>query len=433
MSFLPYEQFDAEWDALEVLMKLEITVPSMGESVVEAIVGALLASSGALVEMDQELLELETDKVNQLLFAPQRGRIEWVVKTGDQVKIGQRLGWLESEAQQQPEEAAPSQPPLANIAASSAPKQEEKQRSTKEALTAASEPSLRYEKEQFMADLKASSSQVSQPPERPSLAAPEEGKKRGEERPAIEPSKAPSEQMAMERRERLETRHPMPKIRQVIAQRLVEAQQQSAMLTTFNEVDMGELMQLRSRYQELFQKKHQIKLGMMSFFVKAVVRALQRHPKVNSYIDGTDIVQRHYYDLSIAVSTERGLVVPVLRHADELSFAQIERAISDYAKRAREGKLALEELQGGGFTITNGGVYGSLLSTPLLNPPQCAILGMHAIQKRAVVVDEQVQIRPMMYLALSYDHRLLDGKEAVTFLIAIKELIEAPSQLLFDL
>ena len=225
----------------------------------------------------------------------------------------------------------------------------------------------------------------------------------------------------------------MTRLRQTIARRLKEAQNNAAMLTTFNEVDMGKVMALRSEYRDLFEKKHGVKLGFMGFFVKACVQALKEIPAVNGEIDGTDIVYKNYYHIGVAVGTERGLVVPVLRDADRMSVAAIDTAIADFGKRAREGKLGLEEMQGGTFTISNGGVYGSLLSTPILNAPQSGILGMHRIEERAVVRDGQIVARPMMYLALSYDHRLVDGKEAVTFLVQVKEAIEDPKRLVLDL
>ena len=230
-----------------------------------------------------------------------------------------------------------------------------------------------------------------------------------------------------------EERVKMTRLRKRIAERLKDSQNTAAMLTTFNEVDMTNIMQLRSKHQEAFTKKHNVKLGFMSFFVKAVVAALKEIPAVNAEIDGEDIIYKNHYDISIAVGTEQGLVVPIVRNADMLSFAEIEIEIANLAKKAREGKLTMQDLTGGTFTITNGGTYGSLLSTPIINPPQSGILGMHKTQDRAVVVDGKIEIRPMMYLALSYDHRLIDGKEAVTFLVRVKENIEAPDRLLFDL
>jgi len=365
-------------------MSSEIKVPSMGESITEATVGEILKPTGSLVAMDDEILELETDKVNQVLYAPKSGVITITVSPGDVVKIGQIIGSIEESAEAPPPEA---------------PKAEVKAPPVKQG-------SVRKSKEATIAELDA-----------PVV-------KKEVETPPPPPPKPTGE--------REETRKPVSKIRSVIAKRLVEVQNETAMLTTFNEVDMTAIMALRTKYKETFAKKYDAKLGFMSFFVKASISALQAYPEVNSYLDGDEIVHREYYDIGIAIGTDRGLVVPVVRDCDQLSFAQVEKEIETYAKKAREGSLALDDLQGGGFTITNGGVYGSLLSTPILNPPQCGILGMHTIQKRAVVVDDAIVIRPMMYLALSYDHRIIDGKEGVSFLVHLKNILEEPSRLLLE-
>ena len=266
-----------------------------------------------------------------------------------------------------------------------------------------SDRSLRYGKEAFLSELEGPAKAVQK------------------NMPPSQPTSAPKE-----------TRRPMSKIRKVIAQRLVEAQQSMAMLTTFNEVEMTQVILLREKYKESFAKKYGCKLGFMSFFVKAAVSALQTYPDFNSFIDGEDIVHRGTYDIGVAVGTDKGVIVPVIRNCDALSYAEIEQALEHFAKKAREGKIAANDLQGGGFTITNGGVYGSLLSTPILLPPQCGILGMHKIEKRPVVINDQISIRSMMYLALSYDHRLVDGKEAVSFLVHIKNMLEDPSRLLLE-
>ncbi|MGL6213775.1 2-oxoglutarate dehydrogenase complex dihydrolipoyllysine-residue succinyltransferase, partial [Billgrantia desiderata] len=249
--------------------------------------------------------------------------------------------------------------------------------------------------------------------------------------PAAAPKQAATAAPAFEG-ERPEKRVPMSRLRQTIAKRLVQAQQTAAMLTTYNEVDMGAVMDLRAQYKDTFQKAHDVKLGFMGFFVKAASEALKRFPDVNASIDGTDIVYHGYQDIGVAVSTDRGLVVPVLRDTDSMKIADVEKGIVDFGKRARDGKLGIEEMQGGTFTITNGGIFGSLMSTPILNPPQTAILGMHKIQERPMAVNGKVEIRPMMYLALSYDHRMIDGKDAVQFLVTIKELLEDPARLLLD-
>lgn len=357
-------------------MQIEIKVPAMGESISSATVGTLLQPSGAQVEADEEILELETDKVNHLLYAPQAGILTWKVNTGDKVTIGQSLGFIEP----------------------SAAKKEEALKEKKE--VAVEKPSektgARISKEDFIAELQTK-------PEKP--------------QPLIPKIK-----------ENRETRRKMSTLRRVIAERLVQVQQNTASLTTFNEVDMTEILLLREKYRDLFAEKHGVKLGFMSFFVKAVAEALEVFPDFNSYIEGDEIVHREYCDIGVAVGTEKGLFVPVIRNADQLSYSQIELAIAEYAKKAKDGRISLDDLQGGGFTITNGGVYGSLLSTPILNPPQSAILGMHKIEKRAVVRHDQIEIRSMMYLALTYDHRLLDGKDAVSFLVYIKNMLEDPAR-----
>ncbi len=387
-------------------MRQEIKIPQMGESVTEATIGSILKNAGSAVQEGDELIELETEKVNQVLYAPHAGVISWSVKQGDNVKIGDVIGFVDSSA-----EAAPPSKPAPE------PKKESAQpEPTKPEPTRAEKPSepkkeppqpspgsgQRVMAEAFVQELK-------QPP---TAAKP----------PVEEPKKKMTEGVS---------RKKITKIRQTIANRLVESLHTAAMLTTFNEVDMSVIMDLREKYQKTFVEKHGVKLGFMSFFVKAVVDALKKYPNFNSYIDGDEIVTRHTYDIGIAVGTERGLLVPVIRGSDQLTFPQIEKEIAAYAQKARAGKITIPDLEGGGFTITNGGVYGSLLSTPILNPPQVGILGMHKIMKRPVVVDDAIVIRPMMYLALSYDHRLVDGKEGVSFLVHVKEVLEDPSRLMF--
>ncbi len=349
-------------------MRQEITVPRMGESISEAVIGTIFKSTGSDVQSDEEILELETDKVNQVLYAPAKGKLSLTVQPQDKVKIGQIIGYVEESAESTVEAPAPK------IA------------------------SGKNGKEAFLKELEL-------------------------DKPEPKPVVAPK---TYDR----ETRKPLSKIRKVIAKRLVDAQHTAAMLTTFNEADMTQVMLLRERYKEQFLKEHQIKLGFMPFFVKAAVSALKEFPDVNAYLDGDDLVFRNYFDISVAVSTDKGLVVPVLRDCDSLSFAEIEKALELLSGKAREGTITLEELTGGGFTITNGGVFGSLLSTPIINPPQTAILGMHKIVKRPVAINDQVLIRPMMYLALTYDHRVIDGKEAVSFLVHIKDCLEDPARLL---
>lgn len=415
-------------------MKEQIVVPRMGESISEATVGAIIKTSGSQVRMDDEIIELETDKVNQVLHAPQNGKLTWSVAPGDTVKIGQVIGVVDTAVTDTTSPTVMPQPikESAGISETSVKKESSTQKSSTSTIDSIEDKKtasktffpqkketesldrsgerVRIDKEAFLADIHAHKS------------------------PKMHPKEIPLDKKDLEDvatgREKRETRTKMTKIRKVIAARLLEAQHTTAMLTTFNEVDMTQVMALRERYKEAFLKAHGVKIGFMSFFIKAVVSALQQFPAFNSYIDGEDMVHREYYDISIAVGTDRGLVVPVIRGCDHLSFAGVEQEIEKYAKKAREGTLTVDDFQGGGFTITNGGVYGSLLSTPILNSPQCGILGMHKIEKRAVVINDSVVIRSMMYLALSYDHRIVDGKEAVSFLVHIKECLEDPSRLL---
>lgn len=407
-------------------MKTEIKVPSMGESISEATIGTIIKASGSQVKMDDELLELETDKVNQALYAPQSGIVNWSVSAEATVKIGEVIGYIESNGQSTEPSTPPEKPstPPAEVPAEKPkevppkplePPKEVPDKPSQNPPIKDNSPA-RISKANFLTELAQE--------QKSSAATPSTSK------PVPKPPALPVVSM---KGERTETRRKMTKIRRVIAQRLLEAQQSTAMLTTFNEIDLSQVMALREKYKDLFLKTHGVKLGFMSFFVKAVVAALSEYPDLNSYIDGEEIVHREYYDIGIAVGSERGLFVPVVRSCDHLSFSQIEASIEVYAKKAREGTLAVDDLQGGGFTITNGGVYGSLLSTPILNPPQSGILGMHKIMKRAVVIDDQIVIRPMMYVALSYDHRIIDGKEAVSFLIKIKNLLEDPTRFTLDI
>lgn len=404
-------------------MKIEIKVPAMGESISEATVGSFLKNTGTQVNVDDELLELETDKVNQVLYAPQAGIINWQAKKDDVVKIGQVLGYIDTDKAGAPEKETakkvskefgkePAQQTVEKMPPTLPPPSTPKEK-TETAKKERSEDSARITKERIVSEL---------------IYAPS--------RESAKPAKVESStslQQSASKGERKETRKKMTKIRKVIANRLVDVLQQTAMLTTFNEVDMSNIISLRETYKDAFMKKYNAKLGFMSFFVSAAVSALKAFPEVNAYIEGDEIVYREYFDIGIAVGTDRGLIVPVVRNCDQLSFSGIEQTIENFAKKAREGGLSADDLQGGGFTITNGGVYGSLLSTPILNPPQSAILGMHKIQKRAVVIDDAIVIRPMMYLALSYDHRIVDGKEAVSFLIHIKNCLEDPSRILLDI
>jgi 2-oxoglutarate dehydrogenase E2 component (dihydrolipoamide succinyltransferase) len=393
-------------------MKIEIVVPSMGESVSGAVIGQLLKQSGAIVAQDEEVLELETDKVNQVLYAPQAGQIMLNVSEEDSVVIGQVLGYIDT-----------------SKAVNSLSKAEEKKDKEEDLISKPGTNLENFEEENIEKSLSLDKIHETRVFDFEYL------KKIDEENSSSLPETSQLLSISSchaEDKNQPPTRKRMSKIRRVIAERLVQSQNTSAMLTTFNEVDMSSIILIRKTYQEKFVKAHNVKLGFMSFFVKAVIHALQLVPEFNCFIDGEDLVQRHSYDIGIAVGTERGLVVPVLRSCHRLKFSEIEAEIVSYAKSAREGGLQVDDMMGGGFTITNGGIYGSLLSTPILNPPQCGILGMHKIQKRAVVVDDKVVIRPMMYLALSYDHRIVDGKEAVTFLVAVKDVLEDPQRLLID-
>jgi len=373
-------------------VKVEIKIPEMGESVTQATISAILEAEGSFVEEGAEIIELETEKVNQVLYAPQAGVIHWSVSEEDTVSIGDLIGFVDTDAKA-PEKSVTKEP---------APKVEKEAPAVKEPPKKTEGKQVRLGQSEFVGKL---------------------DKKRAPT-PISTPTTSKEDAAPLIRRK-------MSNIRKTIASRLVESLHSSAMLTTFNEVDMSAVMAMRAKYKEKFTEKHGVKLGFMSFFVKAVVEALKDFPDLNSYIDGEDIVTRTTHDIGIAVGTERGLVVPVVRACEEMTFAEIEKAIVEYAQAARNKKLKLEDLANGGFTITNGGIYGSLLSTPILNPPQVGILGMHAIVKRPVAINDAVEIRPMMYLALSYDHRIVDGKEAVSFLVRVREVLEDPARLMF--
>jgi len=401
-------------------MKQDILVPSVGESVTQGTLAAWLKGEGQSVQEGEELFELETDKATVAVPAPASGILHIQVEAGSDVKIGAVVGVVETGQVQAPMAAAPAAPP--------AP-----QATTPAPAAAAAVPAA--------AERSAGSPQAS-PLARRIIA--ERGLEAGriagtgpggritkdDALRAAEPAAAPP--AAAGGGAERETRQPMSRLRRALAERLVAARRETALTTTFNEADLGEVQELRRRYGEDFEKRHGVRLGLMSFFVKASCRALAALPAVNSRIEGGDIVTCRYYDIGVAVSTERGLVVPVLRDADTLSFADIEKKLAELAQRARERRIGPEELAGGTFTITNGGVFGSLLSAPLPNHPQAAILGLHAIQRRPVAREEQVVIRPMMYLALSYDHRLIDGREAVQFLVLIRKMIEEPERLLLE-
>lgn len=398
----------------ETPMTIEVKVPMLPESVADATISTWHKKAGDVVSRDENLVDLETDKVMLEVPAPVDGILKEIVKkSGDVVQANQVVAIIEQGA------AAVSKPSGNGEVAVT-----EKPAATTQTVAAdvALSPSVRRvvaEREIDVSQVKGTGKGGRITKENV-LAATEK------------PSPVASNVTVTGSADRAEKRVPMTRIRQRIAERLLEVTQNTAMLTTFNEVNLQQVIELRNKYKEKFEKSHNARLGFMSFFVKAAVEALKRSPAVNASIDGNDIVYHGYFDIGVAVSTDRGLVVPVLRDADKMSMAEIELKIAEYANKARNGRLTLEEMQGGTFSITNGGVFGSLLATPILNSPQSAILGMHKIEERPVVENGQIVIRPMMYVALSYDHRIIDGKESVTFLVTIKELLEDPARLLLE-
>ncbi len=391
-------------------MTIEIKVPALGESVSEASIAKLHKKAGDAVKADELIVELETDKVTLEVNAPSAGVIsELKVNEGDNVKVGDLIALMSAggavvSIKDAPSSTQAAEKPAQNNSAASflspAPKKLAAENNVDTSKISGSGKDGRVTKGDVLDAVSAGNTSVA--------AAPAAGAKSTE-------------------------RVKMSKLRQKIAERLKESQNTAAILTTFNEVDMTEVMALRAQYKDAFEKKHGAKLGFMSFFVKACVTALKELPAVNAEIDGTDIIYKNFYDIGVAVGSPQGLVVPVLRDANLLNLAQIEKGISDLGVKARDGKLTIPDLTGATFTISNGGVYGSLMSTPIINPPQSAILGMHKIQERPMVVAGEIKIRPMMYLALSYDHRIIDGKEAVTFLVRVKELLEDPRRLVLDM
>ena len=396
-------------------MATEIRVPTLGESVTEATIGKWFKQPGDTIKADEPLLELETDKVTLEVNAPAAGVLsEIIAKAGETVSPNALLGQITASSGAA---TTPSAPVLAAVAApvkaaplAMPPAPAAAKIAADQGRDIATIVGSGKRGQVLKGDVLAAPTPLARPITPPTP------------RPA-----APANDAAREERVR------MTKLRQTIARRLKESQNTAAMLTTFNEVDMTEVMALRTRYKDAFEKKHGTKLGFMGLFVKACVLALKDVPAVNGEIDGDDMVFKNYYHIGIAVGTDRGLVVPVVRDADQLSIAGIEKAIANYGKRARDGQLSIEDMQGGTFTITNGGIYGSLMSTPILNAPQSGILGMHKIQDRAMVIGGKIEVRPMMYLALSYDHRIVDGKGAVTFLVRVKEALEDPGRLVLDL
>ena len=431
-------------------MKIDIKVPQAGESVTEAMISEWFKEDGDQVEKDEAILELETDKANMELNAEEAGVLHIGVAAGEVVTVDQVIGAIDTSGA---------------AAAAEAGTKEQSEASPAQATPSASEPTTAQASSGQSKPLSPSARRVVaeesldpatipgsgkdgriikedalQAAQRQKTAAAQAGPLSSmvPDSAASAPAPAPRDTKGKlvdipRGGGRGERTVPMSMMRRRIAQRLVEAQQNAAMLTTFNEIDMTAVMALRNKYKDAFAKKYGMKLGFMSFFVKACVEALKDIPEINAAVDGTNIIYRDYFDIGVAVGTEKGLVVPVIRDSDALGFAEIEGTIAGYAEKARTGKIALEDLSGGTFTISNGGIYGSLLSTPILNPPQSGILGMHKIEKRPVVVGDEVVVRPMMYVALSYDHRIVDGKGAVTFLVKVKECIEDPSRIMLEI
>jgi 2-oxoglutarate dehydrogenase E2 component (dihydrolipoamide succinyltransferase) len=426
-------------------MATPVIIPALGESISSGILSSWKVEEGSYVEIDQPIYDLETDKITQEGLAEAAGTISFHAQEGDEVEIGASVAQIDESADKpeasaspeaevaidppQAEEPTAAPPPVpATPVAPPSPVPESAEPTAVAKTETRHSPAVRKLLEETGLDPAAitGTGKDGRITKADVMAASKPSASHASSTPSPLPSPVPATPVKAEGRS---TRRPMSPIRRRIAARLVEAQQTAAILSTFNEVDLSAVMALRKSHQDAFVKANGVKLGFMSFFVKAVVHALQSVPALNVRIEGDELVENHYYDVSVAVGTEKGLVVPVLRDCDRSSFAGIEKEIVGYAEKARSGTITLEDMQGGCFTITNGGIYGSMLSTPIINPPQSAILGMHSIQERAVVRDGEIVIRPMMYLALSYDHRVVDGKEAVTFLVKVKEAIEEPARL----
>lgn len=452
-------------------MKADIKIPAVGESITEATISQWMKKNGDAVKRDDVLLTLETDKASVEVVAENAGTLTVSVNEGQTVAIGSVVGFIDTDGAgasagaapaakptAPPASAKPTTPPAASAKPSAPPVQAAPAAKSAPApmqssafqTTSTLSPAVRKLVSETQMDpasisgtgkdgrltkgdvLSATANQnagtpTAAPVTAPSAKAPAAGAK-----PAAAPTALPKPKLGGTAGNET-TREPMSKIRQTIAKRLVEAQSTAAILTTFNEIDMSHVMEMRTKYKEQFEKKHGVKMGFMGFFVKAVISALKAYPKVNAYIDGTDLIYHHYNNIGIAVGTEKGLMVPIIKNAESLSLAEIELSIKHYAEKARDGKISIDDLNGGTFTISNGGVYGSLMSTPILNPPQSGILGLHKIQERPVAIDGKVEIRPMMYVALSYDHRVIDGAESVSFLVKVKEAMEDPARILLEI
>jgi 2-oxoglutarate dehydrogenase E2 component (dihydrolipoamide succinyltransferase) len=430
-------------------MAVSVKVPALGESISSGILAKWHVADGAQVTAGQALFDLETDKITSEGTAPVDGVVSLKVAEGDEVTIDQEIASIDPTAAAKPAAKPTAKPALADTAtptakpAAAAVHPPSVQRLAAEsgidpAQVAGSARGGRVTKgDMLQAMAKSDQSDKSDKSDRSDKSDQSDKSDKSDRSDKSDQSDKSDKSKQSDKSNKSDpgrqTRRKLTPLRRTIAQRLVHAQQTTAMLTTFNEVDMAPVMELRKKHQDAFVAKHGIKLGFMSFFTRAVVHALQAVPAINAQLDGDTLIENHYYDIGVAVSTPKGLMVPVIRDCDRLGFAGIERAIIGYANKARDGKLAIEDLQGGVFTITNGGIFGSMLSTPILNTPQAAILGMHAIQERPVARNGEVVIRPMMYLALSYDHRIVDGREAVTFLVRIKEALEDPARLLLDI
>jgi 2-oxoglutarate dehydrogenase E2 component (dihydrolipoamide succinyltransferase) len=392
-------------------MPIELKIPAVGESITEVQISEWLKSEGDIVKQDEPVAVIDSEKTTFDLPATHAGKLAKILhKAGETVAVGEVVAQIEAGGETGKSKPEATSKPVAKSAGESKAKIEKSQpaEKSKEEKPGSVEPEKEdSEKKSAPEETKAESKSISKTEARTVAAKPSSGRE--------------------------EEIVPMTMLRRTVARHLVEAQQTMAMLTTFNEVDMSAVQSLRNENQEAFQKRYQVKLGLMSFFVKAAVDALKQFPQLNAEVRGNDVVYRNYFDIGVAIATERGLVVPVLRNAERLSFAELEKAIGDFARRAKDGKLKPDDLAGGTFTITNGGAFGSLLSTPIINPPQTGILGMHTIQERPVAAQGQIAIRPMMYLALTYDHRIVDGREAVLFLRRIKEAIETPSLMLIEI
>lgn len=422
-------------------MPKDVIIPALGESIASGILSAWKVKEGSYVEIDQPIYELETDKITQEGLADTAGVISFLAKEGDEVDIGATIAKIDESAEKETDEiSAPPVTPAAEIDSTTNIEQKNSPQTEVEEIPKVALKTDKAPSPKQSPAVKKLLNETGLNPESISGSG-KDGRltkadvlQASKTLPATQENTTPapdilSQPKVAPQKDNRVTRRPLSPIRKRIAERLVDAQKTAAILSTFNEVDLSAVMSLRKLHQDSFVKTHGIKLGFMSFFVKAVVHALKAVPALNVRMEGDELVENHYYDISVAVGTEKGLVVPVLRDCDMMSFAQIEQSIINYAQKAKSGSISLEDMQGGCFTITNGGIYGSMLSTPIINPPQSGILGMHAIQERPVARNGEVVIRPMMYLALSYDHRVVDGKEAVTFLVKIKEAIEEPARL----